>query len=112
MRLNPGPYFDEDGLKSRIMVAAGGGGYDYAGSGTIAGSGGCLKGFDGDGKGGNQTSGGDGYYKGNFGLGGGNGERLFYYGTPDGNAGVAGAILEEDLHSLLTWAQQAVEVHT
>ncbi|EAY00066.1 hypothetical protein TVAG_196260 [Trichomonas vaginalis G3] len=72
------------------MVAAGGGGYDYAGSGTIAGSGGCLKGFDGNEKGGNQTSGDDGYYKGNFGLGGGNGERLFYYGTPDGNAGGGG----------------------
>ena len=90
VRLNPGPYFDEDGLKSRIMVAAGGGGYDYEFSGTPAGSGGGLKGFDGDGKGGNQTSGGDGLYKGFFGLGGGNGERVHAYGTPDGNAGGGG----------------------
>ncbi|EAY07835.1 hypothetical protein TVAG_312340 [Trichomonas vaginalis G3] len=72
------------------MVAAGGGGFDYDGSGTLAGSGGGLKGFDGDGKGGNQTSGGDGYYKGIFGIGGGNGERVYTDTTPDGNAGGGG----------------------
>ena len=98
VRLNPGPYFDVDGLKSRIMVVAGGGGYNFDGSPD--GSGGSLKGFDGDGKGGNQTSGGNGYYKGFFGLGGGNGERLYTATTPDGNAGGAGAILEEDLQNL------------
>lgn len=83
VRLHPGPYYNETGLKSRIMAAAGGGGHDVM---SPAGSGGGIKGFDSDGKGGNQTSGGDGFYKGRFGLGGGNGA----IAGNNGNAGAGG----------------------
>jgi hypothetical protein len=76
-----------DSLKSRIMVAAGGGGPD---SGIEGGDGGCLIGLDaGYGKGGTQTDGGHGYVKGSFGKGG------FYtrtdgYGCGGGGGGYYG----------------------
>ena len=60
-----------ESLKSRIMVAAGGGGCD---SGDGGGDGGGVNGFDstkGNGKGATQIKGGNGQVEGKFGLGGG-----------------------------------------
>ena len=71
IRIVDGNWDDLDSLKSRIMVAAAGGGPDGSENG---GAGGRLFGIDsdnGNGKGANQTHGGIGYDNGSFGKGGG-----------------------------------------
>ena len=72
IRLFPGEWFDFNSLKSRIMVAAGAGGWDCDGIGGIAGG---LFGYNatssnGAGYGASQTKGGFGYVSGSFGKGG------------------------------------------
>jgi hypothetical protein len=69
IRLTNGTWHDFGSLKSRIMVASGGGGPDTSKHG---GAGGCLVGLNtGYGKGGTQTEGGAGVVHGSFGKGGG-----------------------------------------
>lgn len=94
IRLNSGEFNDFEGLKSRIIVAAGGGSGDS--DGRKSDSGGCaggLIGYDsqyGYGLGANQTSGGKGKgLHGRFGFGAGNGTRVISNGL-DGNAGGGG----------------------
>ena len=82
IRLINNTWADFESLKSRIMVAAGGGGPD---SGVHGGAGGCLVGLDtGYGKGGTQTAGGYGAYSGSFGKGG------LYSRTDSGGCGGGG----------------------
>ncbi|EAX95981.1 hypothetical protein TVAG_052390 [Trichomonas vaginalis G3] len=99
IRLKPGDFGELEGLKSRIIVAAGAGSPDslaYDSSrDDYGGSAGGLVGYSSDSGNnvpGNQTSGGYGIgpYKGRFGFGGGNGERRFYDGSPDGNGSGGG----------------------
>ena len=82
VRLTPGTWNDITSLRSRIMVAAGGGGHSGYNSATYSGSGGGLNGYDGTahyvvgyrGYGASQTAGGSGSQQnGGFGYGGGNG---------------------------------------
>lgn len=89
IRLKKGNWYDFESLKSRIMVAAGGGGQD---GGDYPGAGGALKGFDSTttkGRGGTQISGGFGEVNGSFGKGGGTGN-LNTADTADGNGGGGG----------------------
>ena len=68
IRLTDGSWDDFDSLKSRIIVAAGGGGPD---SGEKGGPGGTINGISSShGQGGFQTKGGSGYFNGSFGKGG------------------------------------------
>lgn len=77
IRLKSGKYDDIDGLRSRIMVAGGGGGAEW--NNYIGGDGGGLTGGNGTfvggsiessylANGGSQTRGGSGYYQGSFGI--------------------------------------------
>lgn len=86
IRLKDGKWDDFNSLKSRIMVAAGGGGPDY---GEVGGAGGCLKGLDAHGKGGTQIEGGYGLVSGSFGKGGGYG-RIDNDGCGGGGGGYYG----------------------
>lgn len=88
-----------DGLKSRIIVAAGSGSADgifnKPTEADFGGSGGGLTGFSSQyssSVGGNQTSGGsgEGVYKGRFGFGGGNGNNYVDNGANDGNGAGGG----------------------
>lgn len=84
VRLLPGKYDEFNSLKSRIIVAAGGGGPD---SNDIGGAGGSITGYNSNGnygKGGTQMSGGIGKVNGTFGLGGGNPNRIGDAGDTNG----------------------------
>ena len=90
-----GTWDDFDSLKSRIMVAAGGGGPDTSKRG---GAGGTLEGLeseDGYGKGGTQTSGGIGCGNGTFGHGG---SYISYnhYGNGAGGSGYYGGATSQN----------------
>ena len=109
VRLLFGPWNDAQGLKSRIMVAAGGAGYETYQSGYRGGAGGALTGFSGEGDtpktGGSQTAGGGGATesrRGSFGVGGtgdnwgGGGSGGYYggsggYNSSTGNGGSSGS---------------------
>ena len=82
VRITSGTWNDITSLRSRIMVAAGGGGHSGYNPATYSGSGGGLNGYDGTahyvvgyrGYGASQTAGGSGSQQnGGFGYGGGNG---------------------------------------
>ncbi|KAI5516912.1 glycine-rich protein family [Trichomonas vaginalis G3] len=99
IRLEPGDYGDFNGLKSRIIVAAGAGSSDgVLIDGTyyydLGGAGGGLFGFNSTyehGIGANQTSGGPGKgHAGTFGFGAGDPNRRESLGDNDGNGGGGG----------------------
>ena len=92
VRLISGEWNDFNSLKSRIIVAGGGGGYDTGAFVDKAGAGGEIEGLPSDkgyGMGGTQTKGGDGGGSGEFGCGGSN-DRLDNEGTNDGNGAGGG----------------------
>ena len=69
VRLVSGDWSNFDSLKSRVIVAGGGGGTDFGERGGHGGLNGCPSAKN-HGKGGTQTSGGSGLDKGGFGYGG------------------------------------------
>lgn len=118
IRLKSGDFGDPEGLKSRIIVAAGAGSGDscYNGIYDYGGSGGGLVGYDSHekyGYGATQTSGGlgDGLH-GKFGFGAGDPNRRFTEGTPDGNAGGGGGYFGGGLPEALQTAVLVEEAPT
>ena len=90
IRLTKGLWSDFESLKSRIMVAGGGGAPDTKDPGGDAGT---LEGFPSGmnyGQGGNQTHGGDGKPSGSFGKGGGRYEEVAGNGNGGGGGGYFG----------------------
>lgn len=90
IRLISGPYDNFEGLKSRIIVASGGGGQD---TNYFGGVGGGLTGFNSQndyGLGGNQTSGGQSGSPGKFGFGGGDPLKTGVKGNGGGGSGYFG----------------------
>ena len=90
-----GQWSDFDSLKTRIMVAAGGGGPD---SSLKGGAGGKLEGLQGEkshGDGGKQTQGGIGCNNGTFGKGGGS---FSEDGNGGGGSGYYGGANDDDCH--------------
>ncbi|EAX98572.1 loricrin, putative [Trichomonas vaginalis G3] len=90
IRLKPGKYEDFDSLKSRIIVASGGGGPDTDQKG---GPGGGLYGHNSTNNyrmGGTQNQGGNGFIKGKFGIGGGNPDKINGTGNGAGGSGYFG----------------------
>ena len=95
VRLVNGAWNNFDSLKSRIMVAAGGGGTDrYIDTVDTGGAGGALTGFDSKykhGKGAKQNAGGQGYVNGSFGKdGGGSSNEQTTYGGGGGSSFISG----------------------
>ena len=92
VRLVPGEWDDFESLKSRIMVAGGGGGVDGHPAGNGVGIGGSTSAISNSvtvGGDANQTSGGEGLIPGKFGEGGGR-EHVIYDGSGSGGGGYYG----------------------
>ena len=92
VRLDSKPWDNFESLKSRIIVAGGGGGFDSTNGDGYAGAAGGLEGqnsYNNNGLGGTQISGGSGDGNGTFGIGGSN-KRISSKGEDDGNGAGGG----------------------